>query len=79
MFCNFLNKYFGEPGVVLGSRKVLEEGVKDEQDIAWGGYLVKEGFVLYFILLRKRPGKHQGLKYRYVQDRWVKTPHKMAN
>lgn len=34
LFCDFLNKYFGGPGAVLGSEKVLEEGVKDEQDIA---------------------------------------------
>lgn len=76
MFCNFLNKYFGEPGVVLGSRKVLEEGVKDEQDIAWRGLFGERRLHAHFILLRKRPGKHQGLKYRYVQDHWVKTHHK---
>lgn len=43
-----------------------------------GVYLVKEGFMLYFIPLGKRPGKHQGLKYRYVQDHGVKTHHKNA-
>lgn len=41
MFCNFLNKYFKEPGVVLDPGKVLEEGVKDEQDIAWQGLFGK--------------------------------------